>query len=156
MKKVTNGKPEFTEAIECLRESGFRITRNRTHMVKILMQLDRPVTAEELRQRAGFGETDLVTVYRNLETFERAGFLQRLLMENGTQLFEMVAPGDHYHHLICRECHRVEPIDYCLAEELTRHARRRGFSDVSHTLEIFGLCPSCQEKKEAAVQAAHR
>lgn len=122
-------------------------------MVKVMMGLDRPVTAEELRQLAGFRPTDLVTVYRNLEAFEIAGFLQRLLMENGTQLFEMITPGDHYHHLICRECHCVERIEYCLAEELTRHARRRGFNEIAHTLEIFGVCPSCQEKNALQAQA---
>ena len=47
-------------------------------------------------------------MHRNIDAFESLGVLQRILLENGTQLFELTAPDEHYHHLICRECHKTE------------------------------------------------
>ncbi|MEC8219633.1 MAG: transcriptional repressor, partial [Verrucomicrobiota bacterium] len=104
----------FVTAIDRLKASGGRMTRKREVILGALLTFDRPSSAEEIRERAGLTQSDLVTVYRNLETFENIGMLQRVLLENGTQLFELTAPDEHYHHLICRECHKTERLDICV------------------------------------------
>ncbi|MFT6236389.1 MAG: Fe2+ or Zn2+ uptake regulation protein, partial [Lentimonas sp.] len=90
--------------LERMRAGGGRITKKRIRIVEVLMQFEHPASADEIRQKAGLPETDLVTVYRNLEALQSIGVIQRIPLENGTQLFELTAPGEHYHHLICREC----------------------------------------------------
>ena len=93
--------------LERLHSSGGRMTKKREQVLGALLTFDRPASAEEIRERAELPPSDLVTVYRNLETFEKLGVLQRVPLENGTHLFELTAPDEHYHNLICRDCHKA-------------------------------------------------
>lgn len=119
------------------------MTKKRERIIGSLLTMDRPASAEEIRKRAGLNESDLVTVYRNLDTFESSGILQRIPLENGTHLFELVAPDEHFHHIICRECHRAQRLDICLGEEFNQNAKSFGYSHIEHVLEIYGLCSKC-------------
>lgn len=126
-----------------LKASGGRMTKKRERVLGALLTMDRPASAEEIRQRAELPPSDLVTVYRNLETFEGLGVLQRVPLENGTQLFELTAPDEHYHHLICRECHKAERLDVCVSHEVVNKAKSQGYSQIAHVMEVYGLCEAC-------------
>ena len=119
------------------------MTRNRENLVEVLARAEQPLSADELRQKAGFSETDLVTVYRNLEAFQSAGILQRIPLENGSQLFELTDLDDHYHHLICRQCHKTERLDVCLGDQLSKQAASLGYMQIKHVLEVYGICGEC-------------
>ncbi len=119
------------------------MTRNRENLVEVLARAEQPLSADELRQKAGFAETDLVTVYRNLEAFQSAGILQRIPLENGSQLFELTDLDDHYHHLICRQCHKTERLDVCLGDQLSKQAASLGYMQIKHVLEVYGICGEC-------------
>ena len=82
--------------ISRLRANGGRITAKRRRVLEALLSFDRPASAEDIRTRAELPESDLVTVYRNLEAIDSVGALQRIPMENGTHLFELTAfsPSD--------------------------------------------------------------
>jgi Fe2+ or Zn2+ uptake regulation protein len=132
--------PQITEA---LKQSGARMTKKRVQILNAMAAFNRPVTAEEIRQRAGLRSSDLVTVYRNLEAFEAIHALQRIPMESGTQLFELTAPGEHYHHLICRVCHQAERLELCVGRDVEQRAHAKGYTAVAHLLEVYGVCPRC-------------
>jgi len=129
--------------LERLRAEGGRMTKKREQVLGALFTFDRPAAAEEIRERAELPASDLVTVYRNLETFEGLGVLQRVPLENGTQLFELTAPDEHYHHLICRECHKTERLDICVSREVVKKAKGHGYSEITHLMEVYGLCKDC-------------
>ena len=129
--------------LERMRSKGGRITQNKIRIIKALIDLDHPASAEEIREQANLPVTKIVTVYRNLEVLNEIGTLQRVPLENGTQLFELTAPGDHYHHLICRECHQAERLDVCLGEELRGVAEAHGYSKINHIMEVYGICEKC-------------
>lgn len=112
------------------------------------MDLERPASAEEIRLKAQLPATNLVTVYRNLEALSAMGVLQRIPLENGTQLFELTSQGEHYHHLICRECHQAERLDVCMGKELTKMAKAQGYSKVNHIMEVYGVCKECDSSKD--------
>ena len=131
--------------LERLRANGGRMTKKRERVLGALLTFDRPAAAEEIRERAELPPSDLVTVYRNLETFEGLGVLQRVPLENGTQLFELTAPDEHYHHLICRECHKTERLDVCVAHEVVKRAQSHGYSKITHLMEVYGVCEDCEE-----------
>jgi Fe2+ or Zn2+ uptake regulation protein len=130
--------------IERLRDRGMRMTKNRERVFQALADMDRPISADEVRQKAGLATTDLVTVYRNLEALEVVGVLQRILLENGTQLFELTAPDEHFHHLVCRVCHHTERLDLCLGKQLSEVAQKKGFEEVTHIIEVHGVCEACR------------
>lgn len=129
--------------IERLKASGGRMTKKRELVLGALLTMDRPASAEQIRERADLPASDLVTVYRNLETFEQLGVLQRVPLENGTQLFELTAPDEHYHHLICRECHKAERLDVCVSHDVVKKARSHGYSQIAHVMEVYGVCDEC-------------
>ncbi len=130
--------------LQRLRHSGGRMTKKRERVLGALFTFDRPAAAEEIRERAELPSSDLVTVYRNLETFESLGVLQRVPLENGTHLFELTAPDEHYHHLICRECHKAERIDLCVSHEVVNKAKSHGYTEIAHVMEVYGLCKECR------------
>jgi len=140
---ASSAKIGISNILERLRQCGLRMTRNREKLVEVLIGSDHPLSADELRQVAGFASTDLVTVYRNLEAFQSAGILQRIPLENGSQLFELTDLDEHYHHLICRDCHKTERLEVCLGEKLSKKAEAMGYTQIAHVLEVYGLCASC-------------
>ncbi len=50
----------------------------------------------------------------------------------------------HHHHLVCRRCGGAIEIGGPAVEEWAEQlAALHGYTDISHTLEVFGLCPEC-------------
>ena len=134
----------FDVAILRLKAGGWRMTKKREVLLNALLTFDRPASAEQIREKADLAQSDLVTVYRNLETFEDIGMLQRVPLENGTQLFELTAPNEHYHHLICRECHRTERLDLCVSKQVISQAEEHGYTQIAHLMEVYGICGKCE------------
>lgn len=126
-------------------ESGLRMTAARRQLIEILAESERPLSVEDLSQRSK-GKFDLVTIYRNLEVFRGVGIVEVILLENGKNLFVLTGEHDHSHHIVCRHCLKTERIEFCMGGELERYASSRGFSNLSHTIEVFGECPECEAK----------
>ncbi|WP_243711299.1 Fur family transcriptional regulator [Actinomadura sp. KC216] len=96
----------------------------------------------ELRRRGeGIG---LTTVYRHLQVLSRDGTVDTLRDETGETLYRRCRTSTHHHHVTCRSCgYSVEvegPAIETWAEHVAAEAR---FTDLNHTVEIFGLCPNC-------------
>jgi len=135
------------EAINNLAAAGLRVTRQRRAMLDVLSKVTKPLSAEETYSHLKEGSCDLVTVYRSLEQLERVGVVQLGVRENGTKVYCLSHGNDHHHHLTCRSCGRTERVDVCMGEELEKVGKAFGFSELSHVMELFGLCPECTERK---------
>jgi Fur family ferric uptake transcriptional regulator len=86
----------------------------------------------------------LATVYRTLNSLVADG-LADSLVNAGESLFRDCSKG-HHHHLICNECGIAVEIEAKQAEEwASKVAKDNGFTDVSHTIDIFGLCRKCSK-----------
>jgi Fur family ferric uptake transcriptional regulator len=140
----------FDSALQTLRDNQHRITAPRKALLDVLTKEHGPFTAEELHQRLEKGMCDLVTVYRCLSAMEEINLLRRCDFGDGVYRYEFNTGEHHHHHIICRSCHSVHTLDFCVADGLERLARQMGYSKVSHTLEIFGVCPACQAKATEA------
>ena len=87
----------------------------------------------------------LATVYRTLNTLV-ADSLADSLVNAGETLFRDCSK-DHHHHLICNSCGIAVEIEAQQAEAwASKVAAEHGFTDVSHTIDIFGLCQKCTSK----------
>jgi Fur family transcriptional regulator, ferric uptake regulator len=92
------------------------------------------------RQGASVG---LTTVYRSLQALADAGEVDVLVTDDGETAYRRCSP-EHHHHLVCRSCGRtVEIAGPAVETWADAIAREHGFSDISHTLELFGLCARC-------------
>ena len=87
----------------------------------------------------------LATVYRTLNSLVADG-LADSLVNAGESLFRDYSK-DHHHHLICNDCGIAVEIEAKQAEEwASKVAQDNGFTDVSHTIDIFGTCRKCASK----------
>jgi Fur family ferric uptake transcriptional regulator len=99
---------------------------------------------------------DFATVFRFIQILEKKNLVQRHTWNDRQLRYEIVAPqldGHHHHHLICKTCHRVEEIEACTVASLERElAKQKGYTDLTHSLEFFGVCPKCQGHPTSPVQ----
>jgi Fe2+ or Zn2+ uptake regulation protein len=130
-------------ALRTLREHRHRITAPRRAILSILTHHHGPFTADEIHQHMKKGVCDIVTVYRCLTTMEEINLVRRCDFGDGTYRYEFDTGAHHHHHIICRVCHSVKTLEFCVAGTLERRARQLGYSNVTHTLEIFGVCGGC-------------
>jgi Fur family ferric uptake transcriptional regulator len=97
----------------------------------------------------------LATVYRHLQLLAENGVIDALQSADGQTLYRHCASDDHHHHLICRQCGTSVEIEAPDVEQWAANtATRRGYTDVTHTIEIFGVCPAC--RKPASRAQRHR
>jgi Fur family ferric uptake transcriptional regulator len=96
----------------------------------------------ELRRR---GErVGLATVYRHLQVLSGEGSVDTIRDATGETLYRQCETSAHHHHLTCRTCGRSVEVEGRAVEQWARRvARDAGFTDVDHTVELFGLCPQC-------------
>jgi Fur family ferric uptake transcriptional regulator len=125
-----------------------RATRQRTAVLALLSEAEDFISAQELhaRLRAAGESVGLSTVYRTVQALATADDVDVIVTAEGEARYRACAPSriGHHHHLVCRQCGRtVEVRNPSLERWADRVGRENGFSEVSHTLEIFGLCSSC-------------
>ncbi len=122
-----------------------RPTRQQAAVAAQLEQLADFSSAQDLhaRLRASGDSVGLATVYRTLTAMADAGDVDVLRTGDGEAVYRMCSTG-HHHHLVCRDCGRTVEIEGPAVERwATRVAADHGFTDVAHTLEIFGSCGDC-------------
>jgi Fur family ferric uptake transcriptional regulator len=144
-KKLEAESSELESALSRLKESGLKLTEPRKAILTTLIHDHGPFTAEQIHKRISRRVCDLATIYRCLTSLEDAQILRRCEFGDGSARYEMAEPGlQHHHHVVCNKCKKVEIVDDSEIEDIDRFARKRGYANVSHNLEFFGLCPSCK------------
>ena len=139
------------ELTQKLRDQARKITGPRQAILDVLRRHAHPLTNKEIHAALGKSDCDLATIYRNMHTLQSMGLVKRYDFGDGAARFELVEGDDahHHHHLVCRACQAIVEIEGCFPPELEAElARRHGFSDISHRLEFFGLCPRCRTVPE--------
>lgn len=122
-----------------------RSTRQKAAITAALNEADSFLTAQDLHEmlRRRGDRIGLATVYRGLQALAEAGKVDALRTPEGEVAYRRCSQG-HHHHLVCRVCARAVEVDGPAVERWAdKVAAEHGFTDVSHTLEIFGLCATC-------------
>lgn len=126
---------------------GVRSTRQRSAISALLGESKGFRSAQdlhaELRDR---GNTiGLTTVYRTLQSMSDAGAVDVLRTDSGELIFRKCSDS-HHHHLVCRVCGFTVEVEEPEVEEWSHRAGgAHGFTEVTHTVELFGLCAACAE-----------
>ena len=126
-----------------------RTTRQSAAIEDALREADGFRTAQELfDQVRGSGQkVGLTTVYRHLNLLAELGRADVVHRADGEAQFRLCGTHDepaeeHHHHVVCRVCGRSEQVSAPEVEDWAeRVARAAGYTDISHTVEVFGLCP---------------
>ena len=131
-----------------LQANGYRITRARRIIVEELAAAQKVMDAVDLFAscRTKDPELGLVTVYRTLEQLEVLGLIQRVHQPDGCHTIMRKQSG-HEHLLICTSCGKAVTFHGDNFDDLSHEvAADTGFSIQDHMLQLFGLCPDCQDK----------
>lgn len=127
-------------------ERELRRTRQRAAIDEVLDQIDDFTSAQELYAtlRARGSKIGLATVYRTLQTMADDGRVDVIRADSGEAVYRRCGIDAHHHHLVCRSCGAAVELARPAVEAWTAQvAQEHGYSDVTHTVEIFGYCPRC-------------
>lgn len=123
-----------------LREHALRVTSARLLVMAAIRDLEHP-TVEALHHATAPAGIVLTTVYRTLETLERAGLVWAVHVPGTGRTYHLGSEHPHA-HLLCRSCGRLDDLDAVPADALTGVP---GDFAVEHVqLTVIGLCPACR------------
>jgi Fur family ferric uptake transcriptional regulator len=123
-----------------------RNTRQRTEILTLLDESSDFQSAQRvylaLRDRGA--KVGLTTVYRTLQILAEADEVDTMRLPGGEQLYRRCSRPSHHHHLVCRECgNTVEIAGPAIERWADKVAEEHGYIEVSHTIDLFGVCPGC-------------
>lgn len=127
--------------------TGVRATRQRGAIIALLDTVEEFRSAQELHDelRRRGENIGLTTVYRTLQTLAAADLVDLVRTDSGESVYRRCAAPHHHHHLVCRDCGAAVEVSGREVEAWAADvAAAHGFSDVSHTIELFGTCAECR------------
>ncbi|MGI8650583.1 MAG: Fur family transcriptional regulator [Rubrobacter sp.] len=131
--------------LKALQERGIRITPQRAHVWRVLIESGEHFTAEEIWSRASLGlpGLELSTVYRALETLGEVGLVAESRLPEGPRVFE--ARAAMHPHLICVVCGEISHPDPGIGERLFQMlaSASDGFEVREVHVAARGVCASC-------------
>lgn len=125
------------------------MTTRRDAVHDILRRSDSFRSAQDVyaELRTDGAKIGLTTVYRALQALADGGKVDVLRTDDGECVYRACASGDHHHHLVCRRCGRtVEVAGPAVERWAEAVGSEHGFTEITHTVEVFGTCASCSSK----------
>ena len=119
-----------------------RRSRQRDAVGDYLRESDTFCSAQEIWTglRDAGSTIGLATVYRAVQAMVDDGEIDALRTDDGESVYRHCGAG-HHHHLVCRRCGRTVEVEGPAVERwAVTVAADHGFTDIEHTLEIFGTC----------------
>ncbi|GAA0439272.1 MAG: Fur family transcriptional regulator [Bacillota bacterium] len=134
---------DINEAIELLKEKGYKTTGKRKEILSFFADADGYRTAKDLIQylESSYDGISFDTVYRNLHLYNEIGILETTEL-NGEKHFRINCTHHHHHHFICKDCGKTKEIKVCPMDEVEQALA--DYAIEGHKFEIYGRCPGCK------------
>jgi Fur family transcriptional regulator, ferric uptake regulator len=141
-------KIELKRFKQLLRENDNFVTMPRLRLFGYL-QSHPALTMKELIKLTS--KHDQVTVYRNVDLFEKLGIINRIRLGWNTKIELSDIFQHHHHHISCSKCNKMWTLkeDPIIESQIEKLANIKGFKPLDHQLEIRGLCSSCSKTIKA-------
>jgi Fur family ferric uptake transcriptional regulator len=130
-----------TEPEQALKVAG-RISSKRDLVLGVLEETEEFQSAQDIHAglRLAGQKVGLATIYRTLQQLSVGGEVDVLRNDSGEATYRSCSQS-HHHHLVCRVCGKTVEVKGPAVERWTESmASQHGYRDVSHTVEIFGIC----------------
>lgn len=140
-------KDETLRPYDILKKYKVSITKSRLVLLEFFCQKPKPFSLKEILQYCISKSTDRSTVFRNLNYFLKLGVIVRTRGGISTDkdfYYLNLNSGSHFHFVFCRDCRQWFKISSCKVNHMEKALESKGFSNLSHTLEFYGVCNSCQ------------
>jgi len=112
-----------------------RLTKHRTAVLNLLTTSEEALSAQQIH--AALPHMNLVTIYRNLDNFVKAGTIKKLNLPGGEAAYEH--QNHHHHHAVCDECHTVQHIEID-EKKLKEALKLTGFDIGDVDIVVRGKC----------------
>jgi len=127
-----------------LKKARLYCTEARIAVLKVLMEVARPLRQDQVAEQVTRRALNKVTVYRTLESLVAVGLVHRAFTQNRAWHFEL---ADHcsekqcHPHFTCTNC----GVTHCLTDISVPIARiaGKGFVISRQQVRLEGLCPAC-------------
>ena len=162
MTPVTEARSEYADFLLPGRVRGHgsgrvlqreRNTPRQRALLEVLEGADRFLSAAELHSRLSAYlvpqglRVGIATVYSQLRRLVQSGTVDTLHGHDGETRYWLPRRGMHHHYLVCRSCDRaLEIVADPVEEWADALGATVGFREITHTLELFGLCDRCAEQ----------
>jgi Fur family transcriptional regulator, ferric uptake regulator len=123
-----------------------RMTRQRRAVQEALASTTTFCSAQDLHAslRTEGTTISLATVYNQLRQMAERHEVDLIRTEAGEALWRRCGAGVHHHHLVCRSCGQVQELEAPVVEQWASDvASGSGYTELSHSVEISGICPRC-------------
>ncbi len=130
--------------LHILKEADLKATLPRLAVLGVLADFHEPKNVQDIHTKLSKKGIDIVTVYRTLTSFEKAGLVRRVDLRKDAVFYELA--DEHHHHIVCTNCGDVEDFELCDIESLTKKitVKAKKFKTINqHSFELFGVCTAC-------------
>lgn len=125
--------------LNILKESGYKLTRQRKEVVKILSTKRKPLTLNEIHDECS--QIDFASVYRIIQLLTELKIVEEVNLGERQKRYEIMN-DDHHHHILCKECGKIERLDLCLVDKIKKLT---DYEITNHSIEFVGICPKCNQ-----------
>lgn len=130
-----------------LKASGLRVTGPRIALLHALAHTNQPTTIEQLFAKAGTATCDLVTIYRSMAAFEKAGVVYRSgFSERGAVLYSADLGGNRRYPVLRRGSAVIDELDsessaelQAAIDKIKTRLQARGYHGLQHIVEFFAI-----------------
>lgn len=148
---MKNNETVLDDLKTVLKDKGMKYTEQRAVILQILLNIDDHLNAEEVhkvvKEKYPNQNIGIATIYRTLNFLEEVDLISSISFGAEGKKYESIK-DEHHDHIICTQCGNiVEFFDEAIEQRQEDIAKENGFNITDHTMQIFGICQSCQDKK---------
>lgn len=148
---------DLREAIDAVRQRGLRMTSARRLVLEALLKTREPISAEDIADGLGgrMTESDIASVYRNLETLGSVGLVRHFHAGHGPGRYVLEGSADR-EYLACESCGALESVEPAALDPVRDAVREiSGFEVRFSHFPIVGVCARCARTRamEAGTQS---
>ncbi|NIM93171.1 MAG: hypothetical protein GTO18_05615 [Anaerolineales bacterium] len=140
---------EYLERV--LRQEGYRVTPQRAVILETIAHLEGHSSAQEVHHlaRERLPGLNVATVYRTLDTLQRAGLIDLLSTRDDSMRFALKDEANQHGHLHCVKCGLVLEVEMKPFQRMSESIERvHGFhADMDH-FTLRGICQHCHDASD--------
>ena len=147
---MSQPEARLSQIVTELRDNGHRMTPQRMAVLRVLIESQEHLTAEQIYEsvQAGFPMTSLATIYKTIALLKKMDEVLEINAGDRSRHYDGNKPYSHP-HLICTRCGTIIDVETDQTERTREEiARRTGYRDVDCQLNLLGICPDCQRSEE--------
>lgn len=140
-----------------LKSAKLRVTQSRLAVAEVLLNHQGDYLSSEeifhlIESKKGIS-CDQVSVYRILTKYAELGIVRKSDFHNEAARYTLCTTcegahshdhsHEHEHYFKCTNCLSIESFQDCFISKKEKELLKKGYRNLSHHIEITGLCPAC-------------